>query len=150
MFGFAKHWLGFGNAAYWIYQFCERKQFSALVALVCTCLFGFAKRASTFDISVCKKKFCLLVIRLLGFFLNNMAVFVELEENVLRDFGMNRAGRPSKIIKLYAEPFVDIFVNFIVFVAYLTRTYSFLERFYLGCGSVFVSSANKKRFFSAR
>lgn len=77
------------------------------------------KRALAFHESVCQECFVLLAIRLRCCPLLEIAILVELEEDVLRNVGLLLRWRSTKVIELNAKPIVDFLMNLVVFVAQL-------------------------------
>ena len=74
--------------------------------------------------------------------LRDVAVLVELQEDVLGDLGLLGRGGAAELVEGDAEPLVDVAVDGMEAVAELPRGDAFLEGLGLGGGAVFVRAAD--------
>ena len=72
----------------------------------------------------------------------NLALFLEMVEDVLRDLSLLRRRRPPKFVEVTVEPLVDLGMEGVEMVADLLGCLVHLARFGLGGGAVLVSAAN--------
>lgn len=92
---------------------------AALVALVTSGVGVCAKRTFTLDETVGQEALVLFAIRLLGCLFSEVAVLVQLGEDVLGNLGLLCSGRPAEVVELNLEPVVDLLVDLVVLVAQL-------------------------------
>jgi hypothetical protein len=77
----------------------------------------------------------------LGHFLfQNFAIFLDVEEYLLADFGVPVGASSAEIIKTDIKPFIDIFMDRVVKITDLFRCFILLESLHLGCRSVLIGS----------
>lgn len=84
----------------------------------------------------------LLAEGLFGGALAEEAVLVQALEDRLGDLGVLLCGCATEVVKANVEPFVHILVDLVVLGAQILWRQLLLQRLSLGCGSVFVCTAN--------
>jgi hypothetical protein len=71
-----------------------------------------------------------------------IAIFVQLGEDVLGNVGLMLGRGPSEVIELDLKPIVDLFVQLVVLVTQLLRGHALLDRLGLGGRPVFVRTTD--------
>lgn len=118
------------------------EEVTALVALVPTGIVVVAAGAFTLNEAISQERAVLLAEGLFGGALAEVAVLVQALENRLRDLGVLLCWCAAEVVKTYVEPFVHILVDLVVFGAQIFRRHLLLQRLGLGCGSVFICTAD--------
>jgi hypothetical protein len=118
------------------------EQLAAVVALVAPGVGEVAVRALALDEAVCEEALVSLAVGLLHLALKDVAVGVEVAEDILGDLDMVLSRGAAEDIEADAEPLVDLLVHGVVLVAQLARGQSLFERLGLGRCAVLVSAAD--------
>lgn len=117
---------------------------ATLVALISSCILVGAQRAFSLDEAIGQEGVVCFAVRLGGFLLLQEAVLVEFCENVLGNVCLLGGRSATEDIEANVEPFVDLCVQLVVFVAQLFRCALLLNSLGLGGSSVFVGTANEE------
>lgn len=117
---------------------------STLVALIASCILISAQRALSLDKAVGQEGVVCFAVRLDRRLLFQEAVLVEFCEDVLSDLGLLRSGSAAENVEANVEPFVDLGVQLVVFVAQLFRSALLFDRLCFGGSSVLVGTADEK------
>jgi hypothetical protein len=131
-----------------IYQLGWVEQGLAIVALVSPCPRGTAMRAGALYEAVGKETVTIWAIELFQLMFADIPRIVDFLEYLLDDFGLLFGTGTSEIIEGNIEPRVDITVNCMVTVAKLPGGNPFFQGSRLSSGTIFVGTADIKRFIS--
>jgi hypothetical protein len=108
MFGLARHWRGSIELASWVFQLESFEEMPALVALITSGILVVTQRTCAFNETIRQEAFMCLTVRLCGRLLLQVAVFVQLFENVLSNVCLVLGRCAAKMIEADVEPFVDL------------------------------------------
>jgi hypothetical protein len=75
-------------------------------------------------------------------FFENLALFLNVQEDLLSNLCMPLGASPPEVIEPNIKPFIHLRVNFVVMVANLPRSLLLLHRLHLSSRSVLVSTAD--------
>lgn len=84
----------------------------------------------------------MLAISLNHLLLDNFAIFVNIEEDLLTYFRVPFCASPAEIIESNVEPLIYLLMNGMVMITNLLRCLLLLQGFYFGRSSVLVSTAD--------
>jgi len=111
----------------------------ATLALISSSL-GPAVLAQPFDKSIRQEHITSPAMPLNRTLLSYQPLFMNLFEYILNNLSMNRFAGPSKMIKSYLEPLINLLMNLMVLIAYILGCFLLLQSFNLAGCSVLISS----------
>ena len=135
----------FTNRTSWIFKLGNRvfEDSRTVIALISLRLGWSAVRVVSFYITIRQIHFAVGTVKMLRFFSIHVSIVEEGTKDVYSDLSMNLMAGSSKKIKLYLKPLVNLFVQFMVLIANLLGSQTFLQSFDFGSCAILVSAAYK-------
>lgn len=128
----------------WIDKLEGIKKVTALVALITSSIVVLTSGAGTLNEAVCKKGLVLFAIWLCSCPLLEVAILMELREDILCYHSLLFCCSPPEVVKSNLKLIVHFFVLFVVLIAELFRCLTRFEGFRLCCCTVLICAADEQ------